>query len=621
MKTFDEHMDNIRAKAAKMKRRRRIIAASCAGTLVLAVALTLFVPFDTEAPSVSRYQKSPYYKLIQGLNQATHQPPEYKNNYEKLISALSNVRVSADGMAVPGTDWITTEEAASGDAMSAPGATPETYEEVTDNQVAGVIEADIFKRSDRYIYHLTKQKLTVYSIDKENSASVGEFDLQSLWGDDYKMTYQAEMYLSADCTTVTVLSRGYEQSLGALTAICSLDVTDPANIRPAGSVVFAGSYISSRMVDGELLLTYRYGIPVAAMDFDKPETFLPTYGSGEEMELIGAENIVCPEVPTNTTYTVVAKLDGKSLEVHDTVALLSYSDQLSVSADTIFATRAFVEETENEDGSVTRRQMTEITGIRYSGEELEVLGSVQVAGSVKDQYSLDQQGSILRVAASTWERTTRAKYGNGLVTSDFLATKKNCSLYCIDLETWLVAASVVDFAPDGEEVTSARFDGDKAYICTAEVVILTDPVYYFDLSDIHNITYKQTPDIDGYSSSLIQFGDYLLGIGLNEDRELKIEAYRETQLGVKPVASYERSCAFSSEYKAYFIDREQNLLGLAVCDWYYGRYSYLLLHFDGYAFHVLQEIPIPCTYDDVRADVIDGWLYLLGNELEVTQVW
>ena len=108
---------------------------------------------------------------------------------------------------------------------------------------------------------------------------------------------------------------------------------------------------------------------------------------------------------------------------------------------------------------------------------------------------------------------------------------------------------------------------------------------------------------------------------MNEDRELKIEAYRETQLGVKPVASYERSCAFSSEYKAYFIDREQNLLGLAVCDWYYGRYSYLLLHFDGYAFHVLQEIPIPCTYDDVRADVIDGWLYLLGNELEVTQVW
>ena len=314
-------------------------------------------------------------------------------------------------------------------------------------------------------------------------------------------------------------------------------------------------------------------------------------------------------------------MDGKSLDVHDTVALLSYSDQLSVSADTIFATRAFVEETENEDGSVTRRQMTEITGIRYRGEELEVLGSVQVAGSVKDQYSLDQQGSILRVAASTWERTTRAKYGNGLVTSDFLATKKNCSLYCIDLETWLVAASVVDFAPDGEEVTSARFDGDKAYICTAEVVILTDPVYYFDLSDIHNITYKQTPVIEGYSSSLIQFGDYLLGIGLNEDRELKIEAYRETQLGVKPVASYERSCAFSSEYKAYFIDREQNLLGLAVCDWYYGRYSYLLLHFDGYAFHVLQEIPIPCTYDDVRADVIDGWLYLLGNELEVTQVW
>lgn len=631
MKTFDEHMDNIRAKAAKLRRRRRIIITSCAGTLVLALALTLFLPFGTGLPSVVRYQNSPYYKLISGLNKATYQPPRYNNNYEKLVAALKGMsNMKGEGglnLIVDAIPELGMPEYGMTGSAVAPGAATsdaasEVYQEVTDNQVQGVVEADIFKRSDKYLYHLYRGLLTVYSIDKEDSAAVGKFDLRgALKKDDLGMVFCDEMYLSVDCKSVSIVTRGHESGVGFYTAVTSLDVTNPEKIRLVDTVYFPGSYISSRMVDGQILLTYLYQVYSSKIDFDNPETFVPMFGKPGQMQLVDAENIVCPDEVDSTQYTVIAKLDGKTMEVLDTAALLSYSEELYVSENTIFATHTFTKQAENEKGITAIKRLTEITGIGYTGQELTVLGSVQVEGAVNDQYSMDQQGSILRLATSTWERSYEQGSDGETVWVSGVSTKRNCNLYCIDLTTWEVAASVIGFAPDGEEVVSARFDGDKAYICTAEVVIMTDPVYFFDLSDIHNITYKQTPVIDGFSSSLIQFGDYLLGIGFNEDRELKLEAYVETADGVESVAAYERSCGFSSAYKSYFIDRENQMVGLAVSDWFTGEISYLLIQFDGYQFRLMEEIPISCGLENARAALINGWLYLLHSDLTVMPIW
>ena len=73
----------------------------------------------------------------------------------------------------------------------------------------------------------------------------------------------------------------------------------------------------------------------------------------------------------------------------------------------------------------------------------------------------------------------------------------------------------------------------------------------------YHITYKDTGDIKGYSSSLVDFGDgYLLGIGYGNDRNtLKIEIYVETENGVVSLCSYERrDTQFSEDYKSYYIE-------------------------------------------------------------------
>ena len=637
MKTFDERMASIREKSAfqrKKRRNRRIAAATLAGVFTIALALVLFMPYSTALPDVSRYASSPYYNVIRGLNKATYQAPKYKNNFDMLLSNLASMnKLGFVGSPAPNEEiFINGVPGDSGSAnLKPPSAAPDMnesdskYEEVTDNQVHGVIEADLFKRSDRYLYYLNDNQLRVYSIAQADTALVGSFHIDPFANTDILGDfYGSEMYLTEDCSTVIILMDGHSKTEGSLATLMTLDVSDPANITHIETMVFTGSYISSRLVKNDILLTYNYGIYKDDIDFNDPETFIPQYGTPGNMQLMDGDDIICPEDVSSTRYTVVAKLDGKSLQVKDTAALMSYSQQLYVSEDTIYATHSFTKDTDDGINTYTSVTMTEITGISYTGDTLEVFGSVQIEGSVKDQYSMDQYNGILRVAASTSEREGKRYNGNGAMIT--AGTVRNCSLYCIDLSTWEIAASVEEFAPEGDEVTSARFDGDIAYICTAEVIVLTDPVYFFDLSDLSNITWSDTGIIDGYSSSLVNFGDYLLGIGFGKDGGLKLEAYVEGKDGVESIGIYDRSCSFPADYKAYFIDRENNLVGIPVNDWLGwddGGFQYLLFHFDGYKFRELKKLPMEYYAGNrTRATIIDGWLYLLyGEHCVAEQIW
>lgn len=624
MKTFDERskdvLTRIEIKKVHQKRRKRIITGSCLMAAMTVLALVLFLPFNTNLPDVSKYSDSPYYSLIQRINAATYQKPQYKNNFEKLTAAFSNVTWRIGGG--------TKEDMAVGIPNSAPSyGAPEsaplggTYQEVTDNQVEGVIEGDLIKRSDKYIYYLRGCMLYVYSIEKEDSQLVGNFSVDSVDGNDNVVYYfigdDCEMYLSQDCTTITLIFSAYNNTeKAAYICALNLDVTDPENITIANRIFLTGNSMTSRLVDGDVLLMSKYNINTSTIDFSKEETYIPQIGTPGNMTSIPAENIIAPEELSSTHYTIVCKLDGKTLEAKDAAAFLSYSDSIYVSKENVYASRGFTQQ-EGTDPEGTRKSVTEISSIRYTGDDMQFGGSVIINGTVKNQYSMDEYEGILRVVTSTNETITAT---NGMTASARLS--RNASLYCIDLATWQVVASVENFAPENEQAESVRFDGYNAYVCTAEVITLTDPVYYFDLSDLQNITWKDTGTIDGYSSSLVQLGDgYLLGIGYNENRVLKIEVYQETQSGVESVCSYEGDFDFSTNYKSYLIDREDRLVGLGVYDFVNRQTKYLLLQFDGYELHELLLTPFEGDLHDMRAVQIDGYLYMFGTDFQVEKIW
>lgn len=658
MKTYQQQTQSIlnKARKRKMKKTSMILGACAAGLGVF--ALVLFTPyslFATPDNSLQSYRGSEYYPVIEKIHELTKPKNEgtaYKNNFEKWTanffgafkvgsmapsSGKGDIAVEEAPEMAPGGAWDDDAAQGGNPGNSTSEESPEgggNYEETTDNQVEGVIEADLLKRSSTHAFYLTgvhssiwnengyyesvnAPLLRVYSIAGAASKQVESYRIEPDAGMKFRSTV-TEMYLSEDCTTLTVFSGVYDGEEYAYTAVISLDVSDPTDVSEISRTYLSGNYISSRLVNGELLVINAYGVS-RHPDFDDESTFLPQYGDGKSMQSVAAEDIVCPDVATSTSYTVVTKLDGKTLEVEDSVALLSYSQEVYVSATNLFLTQNYTDIDELGGGKWEQLAKTNISCVNYAGEGLQVTGTACVDGRVKNQYSMDEYENVLRVV-TTYSRTVfeeRNGYGYNWMTT--LSSETNASLYCIDLTSFERVASVEKFAPTGETAESVRFNGTKAYVCTAVRITFTDPVFFFDLSDLSNIQWTDTGTIDGYSSNLVDFGHgYLVGIGMNEKRELKIEVYTQGEGKVDSVDCYELDADFSEEYKSYLIDRKNGLIGLGVRTAVDGQYqtAYLLLKVEDGTFVQTYLIPHKSDVDNARAFFEADYLYLFGDEFQ-----
>ena len=632
----DKYIDEANPKSKQKKKINWVrfgLIAACICLMVTALNLYLFIPFTEAVPDVSAYENSEYFPIIEKLNALSVVKPKYKNNFDKLLSSFSAVGGALDnkddvdfdnssvssGAPMPPTS--SSPDGSGGNAENGNG----NYEEITDNQVEGVIEGDLIKRSDKYIYYLSDSILNIYSIEGENSKLVGSLDVSDYFiGTGISIShYNKEMYLSQDCKTVTIIgsyiSGGEDCTTGKSsikngTIIIALDVSDATKISHKNYVLVEGSYSTSRMVNGKLLVITKkayYNI-----DYSNAETFVPKiyYDNETKSQLIPMENIVCPDRIKSKNYTVVSLLDESTLDLSGCAGFLSYSDEVYITNNAIYATNSSSEDI-SDTVSVKRKTVTEIACISY-GDKFDIKGSVTVDGYIKDRYSLDEYKNILRVVTTT-ESYTRKYYSYEGNESFFIDSRDgtSASLYCIDLASWKVTSSVENFAPKGETVRSVRFDKDYAYVCTA--VQLTDPVFFFDLSDINNITYKETGNIEGFSTSLINLGNgFLLGIGRGDVWDtIKVEVYTEYENGVKSVCSYEiKDAYYSTDYKSYYVDRENQLFGFGYDSYTYkpDASRYVLLLFSNGQLIPLADAELIGENHVKRAIYIDGYFYMFG---------
>lgn len=605
-----------------------IAVAACLCMVLTGGGLYLFLPLKHKTPDVSEHRGSEYYELIEKMNALyATTGVKYKNNFDKLTAsfgsifptkndvALEDGTVMDTGMPERGEDFLGSQVSGTAGDPNESAPDGDSYQEVTDNQVAGVTEADRIKRTKDHIFYMYDRTLEIFSIAGEKSEKVGSYEITNM---NFRYTYAMswEFYLSKDGKTVTVIapyaSNSKTFSGTSRVAVIALDVSDPTAIVEKSTASVTGTYLSSRVRDGKLLLVSRYSPSRGEIDFEDAATFVPQIDCGDGAECIPAEDIVAPDELTHTSYTVLTMFDENGLGVIDTAALLSYSSEMYVSEQHMFIARPFTEKTANGEQKY-QKMMNEIYCMAYGDEGFAEHGSVVVEGSIKDQYSMDEFEGVLRIV-TTSEENTYEEYANGYVAMDW-QTRTNANLYCFDLSSGKLLASAIAFAPEGERVQSVRFDGDAAYVCTS--VQLSDPVFFFDLSDLPNITWKDTGTIEGFSSSLVNFGDgYLLGIGRGDSwTTVKIEIYEEGVDGVISVCSYERENASISDfYKAYYIDREERLVGMGVALYGESPARYLVLYFDG---NELIELIFTPKLGDVSAQrgvYIDGFYYILGQD-------
>ena len=125
-----------------------IVAIAACFLLIISLSLYMFIPFNTTGPDVSEYSDSEYYPLIATIANYRYRPSSYKNNFQRLINSLKKFDLGP-------TKDAAAENAAPGDAMGSDKGNG--YVEVTDNQVDGVIEADLIKRTETHLFRSSFQ--------------------------------------------------------------------------------------------------------------------------------------------------------------------------------------------------------------------------------------------------------------------------------------------------------------------------------------------------------------------------------------------------------------------------------------------------------------------------------
>lgn len=603
MKSYNERTQTIRAKLYAKRRQRRktlTVAISMVCCLVLVAGILLINPME-DSP-------------LSPTNPGTSAKPSGRD-YSQLVQVLKNINISKGDpvLGIPSDDPIIDFAPEVDGPVASPdeGINSPSYgdTEITDNQVAGVTEADIIKRSNSHIFYLHNKTLQIYSIAGAESEQVGTYALPE------NFRWQ-EMFLSKDYSTVTLIGASGHGTKYNLYVI-NIDVTDPLNVKEIGQMTLTGLYESARFTDGHLYLFTLHYI-TRNCDYTDPSTFLPCYGTEGSMTALPMDDIIICENPEAAVYSVITRLDPVTLEMEDTLALLGYGSNLYVSQENIYFSRRLDERTTNIDTMIYRR-MTEISRINYTGEEMKLTGCMKIDGTVLNQYSMDENDGILRVVTTVQGHTAIKNDQNMMQVTD---SYTNASLYCVDFDTDQIIAKVERFAPEGERVRSVRFDGDRAYVCTS--IQLSDPVFCFDLSDLSNITWVDTGTIDGFSSSLVDLGNgFLLGIGIGSDWiTVKIEVYREGQTAMEPYCSYEVEGYISDDYKAYYIDRENQFVGLGIESFNGQNFStnYLLLHFDGTNLTEMVKVPLAGDVALMRGVYINGWLYMFGDEFKVAAI-
>lgn len=590
-----DNVSEIKRKLKRLKVKRWVTGsiAACISVIVVCVGLWLFWPYQYYPVTSFQYAYSEYYNVIKYLNPKTYVVnTRYVNNYDFYF-----------GERAP----IYTGVRPSGNKM------PHTYVETTDNQEFGVIEGDLIKRSDKYAFYIAAIEpslfyLHIYELDGENTEFLGHYKLPF---DDTEVP--VEIYLSEDCNTVTAIG-GYKAGRKYMTKAISLDVSEPANITEKESISMRGEFVSSRFAEGHFLVATTFTVGKNP-DFHDKNSYLPTYNEGDGEKAIPAKNIYIPKNAENTTFIVYNMLEEETLDLADSAAILSSYDGMYISEETIYSVEKF---------SGRGKTMSEITGLSYSGGDIDYSGSIVIDGDIVNQYSMDEKDGNFLVFTSTRKNTLSG------------GKRINASFYCISLKEWAVVSKIENFAPDGENVNSVRFQGDKAYVCTStknsetadrenreptQRIPICDPVYIFDLSDLDNVNVKESDELDGFSSSLVQFNDGTFwGIGQDSKGNLKIDVYCEAEQSVVVLHSdvFENTTC-SKEYKSYYIDRERGIIGLPVkrivsSDTVEG---YVFLQYTEEGFIELYSLKNMPEYllDYSRGQYIDGYFYVFRGRV------
>ncbi len=470
------------------------------------------------------------------------------------------------------------DAAATGAPSSQPRSTPNRVEgedfSGTNNQEAGVDEADFLKTDGFHIYYLQGKNLHIFGVpefgDLEATSSL------SLSGTPVAMMLDGDQLVVISNVNPWSISRshpvvdamGWDETYGnwrtnSLTKFTVLDITNRSQPEVDRELYIEGQYITAREVSGTVRTVTHAWMNVEGLqswlnlpngywnlDYDDPlrleireKVAWQTMQSNAEVlaeltleELIpqvyeySYGTVTTHEMSENACREFVAPQDGFNRGISSIFSLDLTSSSFDYEVDHIVGTYPQVYASTdvlvlaesafdwwwfwNNDAM---DEMTNLHTFDISAPDATLYtGSGRVNGTVVNQFALSEHEGVLRVATTTgqWGRWWMAD-------PEPMSSQLVTLVRSVDVETdeqILVEAGRVDGIAPGERIWSARFDGDRAYIVTFEQI---DPLWVIDVADPTQpviLGELKVPGVSTYIHPLSR--DHLLTIGLapaNED--------------------------------------------------------------------------------------------------------
>lgn len=367
------------------------------------------------------------------------------------------------------------------------------------------------------------------------------------------------------------------------TTVRVYDVSNKANPVLTREFSVDGNYFSSRMIGD-----YVYMVATQYTYLYETDVFLPRVHSNNETETIEATDIYFYD-NSDTSYAfttlVAVNIQNDAQEpAHETV-LLGGTSGLYVSTGNIYMT--FPEYNWQED----EEMKTKIYKAKIDREAITFVAEGEVPGYVLNQFSMDEYNGYFRVATTVNNNNWRTFAAENEPT-----TKNN--VYVLD-GSLNVVGSLENLAP-GEQIYSARFMGNRAYVVTFRNV---DPLFVIDLSQPTAPVVLGQLKVTGYSGYLHPYDEnHIIGIGKETDYDseddfawyhgVKISMFDVSDVSnPREVAKYEigdrgTDSPILNDHKSLLFDKEKNLLVIPVLvaeldendyeaeipDWAYGEY-------------------------------------------------
>ncbi len=427
---------------------------------------------------------------------------------------------------------------------------------MTNNQVAGVDEADFIKNDAKYVYATMNGALRI--VQAWPAAEAREVSRFALEGEPKKLFVQGDralVYVSLPRTAAvderapdgpfyrgqSECTYGYDCQFGGdgtATALLVFDITDRAAPKQIRRIDLSGSLLAARrigtavhtvVVTPELSFPgvteviaedQGCGAPTDPADRDKKyeelrkkntaliqnaplSDFLPSVTeNGMDHAQNDCDALYREIEATGTAFTTLVSVDMAASNPPAVATVLSKPGPVYASAEALYM--AVLSDGASNFGFVQTGAKTDLTTalhkfrIGTDPKTTSYLASGKVKGHVLNQFSMDEHEGHLRVATSYGKVPSPDVHS----TMSVLEQREGGELAVV---------GIVDEIAPMEDIRSVRFDGDRGFIVTFKK---TDPLYAFDLADPKAPKITGELKIPGFSTYMHMLDEkHLLTIG------------------------------------------------------------------------------------------------------------